>query len=96
MTIVAVNSIPMPGVPRPEPTHTYPKGKPIPLLLVQILFAVFFLGFGVGWASVHGSLGWKGIAFLVANLVVFGCVDDLLLRYYESKGRAVRVGRSVP
>lgn len=86
----------MPGVPRPEPTHTYPKGKPIPVLLTQILFAVFFLGFGVAWTSVHGSLGWKGAMFLVAVVIVFGCLDYLLLRYYEKKGRAVRAGNSAP
>ena len=80
----------------PKSRYTFPKGKPIPLVLTEIVFVASFSGLAVRWIWVHGSFGGNGVHLLVATVVVFGFVDYRLLRFYEQRGRALRVERYVP
>ena len=50
----------------------------------------------VRWIWVHGGFGWNGVLLLVATVAIFGFVDYRLLRFYERRGRALRVERHVP
>jgi hypothetical protein len=86
----------MPRIPIPASTYTFPKGKPIPLVLMPVVFVASFLGLAVRWISVHGSFGWNGVLLLVATVVAFGFIDYRLLRFYERRGRALRVERHIP
>jgi hypothetical protein len=83
----------MPRVPIPASSYTFPKGKPISLILLPVLGVMTFLALAVRWILAHGSFGWEGVILLVGVVVVFGFVDYQLLRFYEKRGRAIRLRR---
>jgi hypothetical protein len=85
----------MPRLPIPTSTYKFPKGKPILLIVTPFVFVVVFLVFAVGWIWVRGRFGWNGVLLLVAMVVVFGAIDYGLLRFYERRGRALRIERNV-
>jgi hypothetical protein len=86
----------MARIPIPESRYTFPKGKPILLVWMPVVFVTSFLGLAARWIWVHGSFGWNGVLLLVATVVVFGFVDYGLLRFYERRGRALRGERHIP
>ncbi|HKV77182.1 MAG TPA: hypothetical protein VJP02_03540 [Candidatus Sulfotelmatobacter sp.] len=85
----------MPRIPIPTSTYTYPRGKPMLLIVLPVLGVMAFIGLTVRWTWVHGRLGWDGVLALAATVVVFAVIDYALLRYYERRGRALRTEPSV-
>jgi hypothetical protein len=83
----------VPRIPIPPSNYTFPKGKPILLVVLPVLGVVAFIGLAVRWSWVHGSLGWNGVLVLAASVVLFGAIDYGLLRFYERQGRALRTER---
>lgn len=85
----------MPRFSIPRPSYTFPTGKPIPLVVTQVVGMVAFL-LAARWMLVNGRLGWDSTLVLMATVVVFGVIDHGLLRFYERRGKALRAGRDSP
>lgn len=67
-------------------THDFPHGKPVPLILVEIAFAISF----IASASTFGFRDWRGAAPTLAIVVAYLVAYSVLIRRYERLGRAVR------
>jgi hypothetical protein len=84
----------MPGVPIPSrPTHSFPKGKPIALILVELLYLVLVVGWFFYWAFYHGFTRWRDWLPFVFIVVGYAILYSRMLVFYERKGRAVRITR---
>lgn len=84
----------MPRLSIPMSGYSFPRGKPIPVVVMPFIGVAAFIGLAVRWSWSHGHIGWDGVLVLTAPVVTFGILDYRLLRFYEGRGRPVQTERS--
>ncbi len=71
-------------------THLFPTGMPPLLLIVEVVFPLAIFILLVALVNV-GFNSWRRGALVVAAVATFLCVRAQLVRYYERRGRAIRL-----
>jgi hypothetical protein len=71
-------------------THTYPHGKPFPLVLIENLLMAIVV---VCWIFL-AARGWRYILGILAVFVALAAIDWKVTAHYERIGLAVRIPRN--
>jgi hypothetical protein len=74
-------------------THDFPNGRPLPLILVEVVFVVGFVAWMVIGGSDEGAHSWRRGAVFVAIIVSFMYTQSRFIRFYEHKGLAIPIRR---
>lgn len=69
-------------------THTYPQGRPKPLVWVSIAFAAL----AVTWVFLVPGHRWRAIG-VISTFIAVAILDRKLHLHYEQTGQAVRIPR---